>query len=1103
MAGGNDERVNLLISAAVDGLKNVEGLIGDLQELEQSGRVELPDNSAALREGLGKTSEEMQGLASRLTELREQQGLVTQFAELKRETKELGEQQQAAKARATELGKALSETENPTRAQTQEFERAKKAASDVGQAWVSNNQELNELRGSLEGAGISTKDLAGEQVRINKEIEGVNQQASTMSDELREVKDSADDVSTGTDKAAKSTKDLGEEAEQSSGLLGKLGGGLKTVAKLTAGVVAGVGASVATLTVFSKKQASVADELTNTSNAIGVNREALQVWQIAAERVGVSGDSLEKTLTSVTERLGKLSATGSGRAGQVFDALNMDIKEFQQLAPDQQLIKLAGAIEKLPKSEQVAVLRTLGSDAEKLMPLLEDNAAGLRAIAEEAEQAGAIYSEEELDKLNKANDVYNEINTKIQGLTRRIGAELAPAVGNATRRVMELFDQSEAGDKLIGMFKDLISWGEDLAANLLSNTDSIAEGFGTLWSTIKSGASGATAIFRGLQTVVAAWATMVAGSFAALLTAVQGVTWAMNKVGIVSDETYNGIRAKASAARDTVVDLGKQTADYGKKAWEAGKGVVTAFEPAEKQLKKTEEQAKKSGDALLGLKDDAEDAADGVDAAAQEAEKLARAYKDLGITTQQELDDAAQKAESAFRAIQSSGEATKREISEAFEAYAQAIIDAGDEAEIKALESEAATLGISDAFDRLRGSAKAAGDESVKAMSSAADAVSGLSDEVQGAGDGAEQAGEQIGGAGDQAEKLADKTKKAGDEASGAWGKVQELAGVTKEAGDNAEEAGEKYNGSFGAWFGAVLTKARTAVSELSVATRNLFEKKIGGNEIAGEAETAQEALARVETELGGITKRMMDARTASWSLTGSGLSRWAIETARSSLEAQKAFYSQAVAMESLVEKIDSGTMSMDQLNRLSDRAAHKFDLLDDQQLQGLQAAIDQARSKIQSLNRSAESTLNSLQQRLADIQGDTERAQQLQYEAERKRLQAELENAQQAGADNAAADYARALKQLEKINEIEQKNRREAENERERKAADRQRQQEQAERERQQFERQRNEPATSKAQTETVKTVNINIGGRNVRVLEGDEDNLIRALENARSTAL
>src|SRR5690554_6339526 len=296
MAGGNDERVNLLISAAVDGLKNVEGLISDLQELEKSGRVELPDNSAALRDGLGKTSEEMRGLAERLTELREQQGLVTQFAELKRETKELAEQQQAARARATELGKALAQTEEPTRAQAQEFERAKKAAQGADEAWISNNRQLNELRAALDEAGISTKDLAGEQVRINKEIEGVNSQASEMANELREVKDSAEGAGDGAEKAAKGTKELGEEAEKSTGLLSKLGSGIKVVATAAAGLVAGVGASIATLTIFSKSQAAVADNLTNTSNAIGVNREALQVWQIAAERVGVSGDGVAKTL---------------------------------------------------------------------------------------------------------------------------------------------------------------------------------------------------------------------------------------------------------------------------------------------------------------------------------------------------------------------------------------------------------------------------------------------------------------------------------------------------------------------------------------------------------------------------------------------------------------------------------------------------------------------------------------------------------------------------------------------------------------------------------------------------------------------------------------
>jgi hypothetical protein len=1054
MAGGNDERVNLLISAAVDGLKNVEGLISDLQELEKSGRVELPDNSAALREGLGKTSEEMQALAGRLTELREQQGLVTQFAELKRETKELAEQQQAARARATELGKALAQTEEPTRAQAQEFERAKKAAQSADEAWISNNRQLNELRGALDEAGISTKDLAGEQVRINKEIEGVNSQASEMANELREVKDSADGAGDGAEKAAKGTKELGEEAEKSTGLLSKLGSGIKVVATAAAGLIAGVGASVATLTIFSKSQAAVADNLTNTSNAIGVNREALQVWQIAAERVGVSGDGVAKTLTSITERLGRLSATGSGRAAQVFDALNMDIKEFEQLAPDQQLIKLAGAIETLPKGEQVAVLRTLGSDAEKLMPLLEDNAAGLRAIAEEASQAGAIYSEEELDKLNRANDVYNEINTKIQGLTRRIGAELAPVVGDATRRVMELFDQSEAGQKLVDMFKGLIQWGEDLATSLLSNTDAISAGFDTVWSTVKSGASGVVAAFRGIQAVVAGFLTIVSAGFANLMSAAQGLTFVLNKIGVVSDEAYSNIRAKAEAARATTIDLGRQTVEYGKKAWEAGKGVITAFEPAEKKLKDVEDQTRKTGDELLGLGEKAEEAGDEIESAAEKAQRLEKAYKDLGVTTQQELESAADKAEDAFLAIQNSGEATQREISEAFQAYAKAVIATGDQARIKALQGAAATRQLREELKELQQQQGGTG----SSISS-----------------GFDEAGASIKNAGDETKKVADKTK---------------------EAADAADEARDKFRSAFGAAFAKAISNAREQVTALSTAARNLFEMKIGGNAFVNEAESASESLERA-------TQRTEELANARRRLMSNSFAAWFADTALAASEVEKQFWAQAVAMENLQEKIEGGTFSMDQLNRMSETAANRFDLLDDQRLNGLQGAIDAAKQKLESLTATADNTLSSLQQRLADIRGDTEEAQRIQYETERQRLQEQLKLAQQAGADEAAADYQKSLDTLEEIYRIEQRNRKEAENAREKEAADRAREQQLAEIERQRAQRELSQPTTSQARTETVKTVNVNLGGRTVRVLAGDEDHLIRALENARSTAL
>lgn len=935
------------------------------------------------------------------------------------------------------------------------------------------------------------------------------------------------------------------------------GKALKQFGKGVAGIAATVGASIAGLTLFSKKQASIADDLTNSSNAIGINRETLQAWQIAGERVGVSGEGVVKTLTSVAERLGKLSATGSGRAGRIFDALNMDIEEFRQLAPDQQLIKLAGAVEKLPKGEQVGVLRALGTDAEKLMPLLEDNAAGLKAITEEASQAGAIYSEKELDKLNKANDVYNSIDVKLKGLTARIGAELAPAVGEATDAVLDLFGQGQTSDGFINIFKRLAAGVKDFATSVVSNQDSIVEGFNKVIGTAKFLGNAVTGVFRGVQTVASGVVTLISLTISNFLSEVQGVSFALNKVGLVSDETYSSIKAKAAAARATTADLAKQTAEYGKATVQAGADALNSFDSttaaatkAEAATKKVNEEVKKTTEELLAASEAQEEAL-----GAQLASLEGDVEKAVSRTTQAWKDYYAASGEARVQANIELNESIKEENRLRIEAskLAQQLTDkqaeserllsevtakkvAAQKAASKQARDELSKLGIDvnkvmkgistdaqeaiDGIDGLAGEIKKAGltgEQSAEAFkagfSDAIEAVNskeGLT-ELQEKIKGLKEAGE-IGAEGANTaletirkkmlqiklpdlgeEEAVESIDKAGDAVDGLSEKLKKLKKEKEEAAKEAQEFRE----ALGAAFSKALTNARTAVTNLSTAARNLFEEKIGSNMFVDESVSASEALekARQRTdELASSRRRLMS----------SSLAAWFADTALAAAQVKEEFYAQAVAMENLTDKVNSGSLSLDQLDRMASRASSQFSLLDDQRLQGLQSAIDQARSKIESLDSSAESTLNSLQQRLADIQGDTEKAQQLQYEAERKRLQVELENARQAGADNAAADYSNALQQLEKINSIEQRNRREAENERERQAAERQRQQQQAERERQQFERQRSQSTTAaKTRTETVKTVNVNLGGQSVRVLAGDEDNLIRALENARSTAL
>ncbi len=1031
------QEVELLIKAGTEGVKSIGQL---LKELE------------ALGEDTGEASAQLQGLASSLAELKSQQALVKQFADLKSQTRQLAQEQAEAKERATALGKALADTEKPTKAQRREFEQAKKASRAANEAWQSNQQQLNELRGTLDGAGISTRDLAGEQVRIKKEIAGVNQAAEAMAGELRQVKESAEGAGKGADKAAKSTKDLGNEAEKSRGLLSKLGGGLKAVATGATALIAGVGASAATLSLFSRSQATVADDLTNTANAINESRQALQVWQIAGDRVGLSGEKVSDILRSVTERLGEFSANGGGEAADVMERLNLKIEDFRGLRPSEQMLKFAEAIETLPNDEQVALLEKLASDASQLQPLLDDNAAGLRAIAEEAEQSGALYSEEELDKLLRANDIYNSITLKVQGLTRRIGAELAPVVADATDKVVGLFEQNEGGQKLIDLFKRITQWGAEMAVKLVENSESISAGFGTLWNTIQAGASGAMAIFRGLQTIVSGWATLVAGSFATVLSIAEGLAVAMNKVGLVSDETLSAIRAKADAARETVVELGKQTVEYGRQAVEAGKDVVSAFEPAKQTLQETEQETKKAGEALVELQKKTQTAGDESQKSAEGARELAKAYRDLGVTSQQELDKTAESARGAFEQIKQSGSATKRELSEAFKVYAQAIIDTGDKAKIRALEAEAASLGLRDALKEVKTQA--------------------------------EESGDALGTSAEDAEK---KLEKAADEA-------ERLGKASKDAGKDLDEAAETGGQAFD-WFGAIISAARKGVYKLSTAARNLFEQRTGMQNFAKDAETAKDSLARVDQELGRVASSL--GRVGAHE----GFTRWALELEQKSLQVQKAFFAQAVAMDDLVASVNAGSYSMGDLATLSQRAASRFNLLDQQRLDGLQSAIESARNKLDSLNSSADNTLNSLRQRLAEISGDTEEAQRIQYEAERKRLQEQLEQARQAGADEAAADYQQSLDTLEKIYQIEQKNRREEQNAREKEAADRARDQQLAEIERQRAERERNTTTNRQqsvqsrpSQTIVLQTPN----GGQTEIQTSDPDSFLAVLEEA-----
>jgi hypothetical protein len=851
-------------------------------------------------------------------------------------------------------------------------------------------------------------------------------------------------------------------------VLGTIGSGLKTAAIAVTGFAATVGASVATMTLFSRSQGEAARNIRNTSDAIDISAQKLQEFQAAGREFNIEGDKISDVLKDVTEKIGDFSATGGGEGADVFKQLNLSIEDFRNLAPDQQLLKLSEAITQLnSRSEQVFFLESLASDASLLLPLLDDNAKALRQISQEAQASGAILSDKELADLTKANDTYNDIDLKLKGLVNRIGVELAPVVAESTDKVLKLFDSSGAADGLIEKFRSLTKSTTSFFESLVKNQDSIGSGFQTLVDTVQFLGNGITAVFRTVQTAGGVAVTFVAATFANFLTVAAKVTEGLNKLGVVSDEAYGTLQAKADAANATVNALADQTAEYGRKAQQAGKDAANAFDNTEKAAKKTGEQVKETAVTLEPLPEKLKEVGD-------EAEKSLDKQTDAAKTSKQALEEMGLEAGRALTGISQDA----RESVAGLSNVAKRINDLGgtskQSAEIlrNGISSALEDISTAEEFDLIETKVRELFAED-KIDSAALDQALGKIKERQ--------------------KEIATGTDGVKDSAKDAGKEVEKLAEKTTEAGDKAEDAADKSKGAFDA-FGAALTKARETVTALSSAARNLFEAKIGGNAFVSESESASESLEKTR-------RRVDELESSRRRLMSNSFAAWFTDTALAAQVVKKEFLEQKVAADALIESIQAGNVSLNQMSAASLKASGQFDLLDDQTLSELQSAIDSARSKLESLNSSAESTLNGLRQRLADIQGDTEEAQRLQYEAERKRLQEQLEQARQAGANNAAADYAQALDQLAKINQIEQQNRSEEENEREKAAADRQRQQEQAERERQRDERQRNtttnrqqNQASSLRQTIVLQTPS----GGQTEVQTDDPDGFLSVLEQA-----
>jgi tape measure domain-containing protein len=131
----------------------------------------------------------------------------------------------------------------------------------------------------------------------------------------------------------------------------------------------------------------------------------------------------------------------------------------------------------------------------------------------------------------------------------------------------------------------------------------------------------------------------------------------------------------------------------------------------------------------------------------------------------------------------------------------------------------------------------------------------------------------------------------------------------------------------------------------------------------------------------------------------------------------------QAIAQEkayrSLFSRLESGSVSVEQLQHLTDNAAYQFDKLSNTKLTALHAQINTAREATQSLSGELTNTITTLKNELDQLEGNQQAVLKRNFEADKAELQQKLDSAQKAQDRDAINSAQEALSIQRKIYDL------------------------------------------------------------------------------------
>lgn len=331
---------------------------------------------------------------------------------------------------------------------------------------IDMERELRDNTNALKDAGVEADNFSGGIEDLVEKTGAVDEQSASFGTTLQDV----------ADKLGIQLPAGAQEAVNGLGGVNVAAGA--AVFGLAALVTAIVKVEKALIDV-TKESAKFADDILTMSMTTGQSAEQLQEFSYAAELIDVSVDTLQTSLTKLTNNM-QNAMNGTGDAKKAFEQLGIAVTDSEgnmRTANDvfYETIDALGKVGNATERDALS-MDIFGRSAQDLNPLIIQGSDTLREYADEAHNMGYVLDNEALSALGAVDDGFQRLQTTQDAVKNNMAAEFAPYLTSALEDIRALIEK--VGKALID------SGAVEAFGSILESSVSLLEPLGALVTTI-------------------------------------------------------------------------------------------------------------------------------------------------------------------------------------------------------------------------------------------------------------------------------------------------------------------------------------------------------------------------------------------------------------------------------------------------------------------------------------------------------------------------------------------------------------------------------------------------------------------------------------------